>query len=344
VNSLLSGLDLEIPVVAAPMSGGPTTPSMVVAAARAGGFGFLAGGYKTADLLAEQIREVRRSAPNFGVNLFAPNPLPVDPAEFRSYADAIRADAELYGFDSSASTPREDDDQWTEKIDLLLADPVPAVSFTFGIPDRSVITSLSNAGSLIIQTVTSPDEARLAAERGADVVAVQGTEAGGHYGTITPKKPLENLPPLTDLLRQVSAAVDIPLIAAGGIADAAGVRRVLDAGAVAGMIGTVLLRTHESGASDTYKARLERSGSSRTIVTRAFTGRPARGLPNAFTERYDPVAPFGYPAIHHLTSPIRRSAAEAGDPERINLWAGIGHKFAREESVGETMLRMAEGC
>jgi nitronate monooxygenase len=343
VSSSLAALDLSIPVIAAPMSGGPTTPRMVAAAARAGSFGFLAGGYKPPAVLAEQVSEVRRSTAMFGVNLFAPNPLRVDPEEYRGYADAIRGEGDLYGLDLSAIPPREDEDDWNRKIDLLLADPVPVVSFTFGIPDPSVLAWLRGRGTLTVQTVTSVEEARLAADRGADVLAVQGTEAGGHYATVAPRRSLENLPALPDLIRSVRSVVDLPVIAAGGIGDARAVRRVVDSGAEAAMVGTVLLLTDESGASDTYKQKLENSPDSATIVTRAFTGRPARGLPNIFTELYDPVAPFGYPAVHHLTSSMRKAAAAAGDSERINLWAGTGHHQARREPVADTLARLARG-
>jgi NAD(P)H-dependent flavin oxidoreductase YrpB (nitropropane dioxygenase family) len=108
------------------------------------------------------------------------------------------------------------------------------------------------------------------------------------------------------------------------------------------MVGTVLLRTDESGASDPYKSALGEGGDRQTLVTRAFSGRPARALPNLFTARYDAIAPEGYPAIHHLTTPLRRAAAAAGDSDRINLWAGTGHASAQEGSAEKTLSRLAE--
>src|SRR5262249_50242108 len=155
-------------VFAAPMAGGPTGPGLVAAAAKAGSLGFLAAGYKTADALAEQIREVRAATSTFGVNVFAPNPVPVDKAAFRRYADTLQPLADRYGIDLREATPIEDDDAWQDKIDVLLRDPPPVVSFTFGIPDRSTIDSLRRAGCLTIQTVTSADEATLAADAGVD--------------------------------------------------------------------------------------------------------------------------------------------------------------------------------
>ena len=213
-------LGVTTPVFAAPMAGGPSTPELVIAAARAGGLGFLAGGYRTAAALQEQMAKVRAAGVSFGVNLFAPNPVPVDHAEFARYARLIADEGARYGLDLRDAAIVEDDDRWTDKLDLLLADPVPAVSFTFAIPPREVIMGLRRAGTLVAQTVTSASEARLATGAGADVIIVQACAAGGHSGTLTP----EELPadiPLADLLAQIRAAVPVPLVAAGGIATAA---------------------------------------------------------------------------------------------------------------------------
>jgi NAD(P)H-dependent flavin oxidoreductase YrpB (nitropropane dioxygenase family) len=337
----LAKLEITNPVLAAPMAGGPTTPSMVVAAARAGSLGFLAGGYKTADLLEGQITEVRRSTPRFGVNLFVPNPVPVDPDAYRRYATSIQVEAERYGLNLADTSPLEDDDHWQSKIDVLLADPVPVVSFTFGIPEPSVIAAIRRSGSLVIQTVTSLEEAQLAVEAGVDMLAVQGTEAGGHFSTLTPQH-LSAPVPLTRLVRQLRQVVALPLAAAGGLATPVDVAAALREGVDAVMVGTALLRTHESGASIPHRRALVESGERRTIVTRAFSGRPARAIPNVFTDRFHPIAPSGYPAIHHLTSPLRKAAAAADDPERINLWAGTGYQLAREESATDTLLRLGE--
>ena len=186
MTSPFTALGADLPVLAAPMAGGPTTPRLVAAAAAAGSLGFLAGGYKTPEALAGEIAAVRRDGVSFGVNLFAPNPVPVDPAAFRGYARAIDREAEAYGIDLREAAIVEDDDRWRDKIDLLLADPVPIVSFTFGLPEAAVIAALRDAGTLVIQPVTSPAEARLAAAAGVDALAVQAAAAGGHSGTLTP--------------------------------------------------------------------------------------------------------------------------------------------------------------
>jgi nitronate monooxygenase len=149
--------------------------------------------------------------------------------------------------------------------------------------------------------------------------------------------------PLSDLVSQICGATSRPVVAAGGLATTADIATLLQLGAGAVMVGTVLLRCHESGASAPHKAALAHRSGSETIVTRAFTGRPARAIPNLFTDRYDAIAPLGYPAVHFLTIPVRRAAAAAGDPERINLWAGTGFESARDEPVAETLTRLAAG-
>ncbi|MFF0291219.1 nitronate monooxygenase [Streptomyces sp. NPDC005262] len=340
--SPLLDLGVSAPILAAPMAGGPTTPALVTAAARANSFGFLAGGYRTADALAEQIAAVRSDGVGFGVNLFAPNPVPVDRDAFHHYARRVASDARAYGVDVLAAGIVEDDDHWPDKIDLLLSDPVPVVSFTFAIPKAAVIAALRAAGTVVVQTVTSPAEARQAAEAGADLLAVQASAAGRHSGTLTPQRIPEPVP-LAELLGQVRQAVSLPLVAAGGVATAADVTGALLAGAAAVMVGTVLLRADEAGTSKPHRTALADPARSRTVVTRAFTGRPARALRNGFTDRYTALAPAGYPALHHLTSPMRKAAAAADDPELINLWAGTGYRHATAEPTGQILQRLASG-
>ncbi|HEY2271671.1 MAG TPA: nitronate monooxygenase [Jatrophihabitantaceae bacterium] len=333
---------MTVPLVGAPLSGGPTTPELVDAVNRAGGLGFLAAGYKTATAISEQIDVVRAFGRPFGVNVFAPNPLRVDADEFAAYAARIAPDAARYGVDLGAPQPIEDDDHWHEKIDLLASDPVPVVSFTFGLPDAPTIDTLRRAGSLVLLTVTSPDEARAAAARGPDGLVVQSSAAGGHSGTLTPRLPVPAVS-LPDLVRAVRAATDLPLVAAGGVGTGADVAGALAAGAVAVAIGTLLLRTDESGASATHRAALADPARTETVVTRAFSGRPARGLRNAFTDAHSNAAPFGYPALHHLTIPMRRAAAAAGDPERVHLWAGTGFGRTTEGPAAEVVATLARG-
>ena len=335
--TMLPGLDVDLPVIAAPMAGGVSTPDLVLAAAHAGSLGFLAAGYKSADTLRAQIAAVR-SVP-FGVNVFAPNPVPVDRAAYQRYAEALRPEADRYGLDL-ATEPVDSDDEWAAKLDLLTSAPVPLVSFTFGVPAPAVIARLRSAGTVVAQTVTCADEARLAADAGVDLLVVQASAAGAHSGTLTP----QHLPPPTpvgELLAQVAAAVPVPMIAAGGLATADDVAAVLQHGAAAAMVGTALLRADESGASATHKAALADPARTETVVTRAYTGRPARGLRTSFIDRYDAIAPTGYPAVHYLTSPLRSAAAAAGDAERVHLWAGTGWRHASAEPAAAILTRLA---
>ncbi len=342
MTSPLTNLGLSIPVLAAPMAGGPTTPATVIAASRAGSLGFLAAGYKSPDSVQAEIAAVRDASVPFGVNLFAPNPVPIDVESYHRYAVQMQREADRFGI-TLPDDPVDDDDAFGAKMDLLLSDPVPVVSFTFGLPADTVIRALQRAGTTVVQTVTSPGEAQLAVAAGVDMVVVQAADAGGHSGTFTPDRPLDPVP-IIDLIRLVKAAVPAPVVAAGGLATAEGVADALRAGAVAAAVGTVLLLADESGASATHRAALTDPARTHTVLTRAFTGRPARGLRNSFIEKYEATAPLGYPAIHHLTSPLRKAAAAAGEADLVHLWAGTGYRHARQESTAAILTRLADSA
>jgi len=338
---MLSQLGITLPVLAAPMAGGPTSAAMVTAAGRAGSLGMVAAGYKNPQLLEEQIRLVRADSIPFGVNVFAPNPLPVDPELYRRYAAEIQRDAVRFGVTLPAE-PIEDTDIFEDKIRLLLEDPVPLVSFTFGIPSQRVIAALKAAGTVVVQTVTNPAEAMAARDVGVDALAVQAHTAGGHSGTLSPARPLASTP-ITTLVSDITRAVELPVIAGGGLATPRDVADVVHAGAAAAVVGTVLLRATESGASATHQAALIDPARTETVLTRAFTGRPARGLRNTFIDTHEADAPLGYPAIHHLTSPLRKAAAAAGQPDFVHLWAGTGYRHAAAEPTADILQRLASG-
>ncbi|MCJ1714337.1 nitronate monooxygenase [Microbacterium sp. M1A1_1b] len=318
---------LRSPVHVAPMAGGPSTPALVVAAARAGHFAQLAAGYRTPDDLAAQIAEVRTGTDRFGVNLFAPNPVPIDPADYERY----RASLGVEGLPDQ----REDDDAWTDKVALLLDDPVPVVSFTFGLPDADLVWEFRKRETITMQSVTNRAEALAAAERGVDVLVVQGEAAGGHSAVLDPASaPVWE--PLPDLVRAIRHAVELPVIAAGGIGSAADVEAVRMAGADAAMVGTLVLRTHEAGTGQTHRDALVDPVFDRTALTRAFTGRPARALVNRFVREHED-APLGYPALHHLTRPIRTAAAAAGDAQSLHLWAGRSWRAAADAPLADVL-------
>ncbi|WP_194921993.1 nitronate monooxygenase [Catenulispora rubra] len=334
-------LESELPIVAAPMAGGPTTVALAGAALRAGAFPFLAGGYKTAEALAAEVRQVRELGGAFGVNLFVPGPGTVDDATFRAYAAELAPEAARFGVEANPVPVLDDDDAWADKLALLLAEPVPVVSLTFALPDVRDIAALRRVGSRVLATVTTATEARAARDAGVDGLVVQAPAAGGHSGTFDPLRTLTTVS-APDLVREVQAAVELPIVAGGGVAGSEDVRALLQAGAEAVAVGTLLLRTTESGASQTHKDALANPAFTETTITHAFTGRPARGLRNDFIDRHEATAPYGYPAIHHLTRPLRQAAAKAGDPDRLHLWAGTGFQAAREGSAGDVIRGLAE--
>jgi nitronate monooxygenase len=329
-----------LPIVAAPMAGGPSNARLAAAVTQAGGFPFLAGGYKTPEALADEIAAVRSGGAAFGVNLFAPNVTAIDERAFRRYADRMQADAERYGIDLSGIPLVQDDDRWHDKLDLLLADPVPVVSITFDVPPAREIDALRRAGARVLVTVTTVGEARVAAEAGADGLVAQGSHAGGHSGTHDARRRVTAMP-TGELTRAVKATTGLPVVAAGGVNGRAAVSELMAAGAAAVAVGTLLVRTDESGASETYKNALGDPRFTETIVTRAFTGRPARALRNTFIDRYDVIAPTGYPAIHHLTRTLRVAAAAADDPQNLHLWAGTGYRNATTGPAASVVTDLA---
>ncbi|MGH8879601.1 MAG: nitronate monooxygenase, partial [Stackebrandtia sp.] len=212
---LLERISVELPVLAAPMAGGASTTELVAAAGRAGSLGFVAAGYKSPEALSEQIDAVRAERVPFGVNLFAPNPVPIAEGEFRRYAEALEPEANRHGLSTRDARAVTDDDHWADKLEVLRSDPVPLVSFTFGLADPTVVASLRRAGSLVVPTVTSAAEARAAAETGADGLIVQASQAGGHSATFTPGRPRRPVP-LTEVIAETRHATTLPVIAAGG--------------------------------------------------------------------------------------------------------------------------------
>lgn len=333
-------LDCELPIVAAPMAGGPTTVGLCRAVADAGAFPFLAGGYLTPSALAEQIEELRAHTDSFGVNLFVPSPGPVDRAAVTAYAQRLAPEAEDRGVDLPAE-PIHDDDHFGEKFDLLLADPVPVVSFTFGLPTAQAVEALHAVRSRVIVTVTSAEEAGRAAAVGVDALIVQGPDAGGHSAILDPRATPDESIGTARRVREVRQVLDLPVIAAGGVDGPEAARALLTAGADAVAVGTLLLRTDEAGTSDVHRAALADPTFTETTLTRAFTGRPARALVNDFVRRHDADAPSAYPAVHHLTAPLRNAAKAAADPQGVHLWAGTGWRAARTGPAAEVIRQLA---
>ncbi|WP_330252179.1 nitronate monooxygenase [Nocardia sp. NBC_00565] len=326
--------ELSVPIVLAPMAGGPSTPELTAAVSAAGGLGLLAAGYLTAADTAARLAATREltTAP-FGVNLFMPGP--ATPSE--DFADYL---AEL-GRTHELGTPKYDTDDWDAKLDLLVAAPVAVVTFTFGCPSATEIARLHDAGSQVWVTVTSAAEGRIAAAAGADVLIAQGAEAGGHRATFVDRVADDATDPLglLALLQILTAAVDRPIVATGGISTGAGIAAALAAGASAVQLGTVFLRCPEAGTNQVHRAAL--STDTPTMLTRAFTGRRARGLRNQFMAEHSATAPAAYPEIHYATAPLRAAARTAGNPDEVNMWAGQTHTLAPELPAGELVGQLA---
>jgi nitronate monooxygenase len=314
------------------MAGGPSTPQLAAAVSGAGGLGFVAAGYRTADDLAEDVAAARAlTTEPLGVNLFLVEPYEPDPAAIEDYRRALEPEAARYGVELGAA--RGDDDQWDAKLEVVLDVRPEVVSFTFGCPSAEVLRHLARQGILTAATVTSIAEAREAIARGAASLAVQGPAAGGHRGTWDPEADPDQQP-LLDLLAGIVAAVDVPVVAGGGIADVADVASVLAGGAVAAQVGTAYLLADEAGTKPVHRSALADPAMAETAVTRAYTGRWARGLANRFMAEHRD-APVGYPHLHHLTAPLRAAAAAAGDAQVAHLWAGTGHAAARPLPAAE---------
>lgn len=323
-----------VPVLVAPMAGGPSTPELVAAVAEAGGSGYLSGGNLTPEALADQIARTRELTDRpFGVNLFWYEPAePAARAAVQEYAELLAP--ELAALDVTApELDWEDLDRASEKLDLLLSDPVAEVSFTFGLPGPEIVERLHAAGTAVAATVADHHAARCAATQGVDRLCVQGAEAGGHRGTLTTGEEPNRLT-TTQLVQQVVRALGptapVPLItAAGGVTDRAEIEALLTAGAESVQVGTLFLLTDEAGTSTAHAAALQDPEITETVVTRAFSGRPARGLRSRFVAAHDAHAPAAYPTVNQLTRPLRTAAARAGDHHRVSAWAGTGWRQAR---------------
>jgi nitronate monooxygenase len=268
------------------------------------------------------------TAEPFGVNVFVPGAPYPDRRALAGYLDSLGP---------GLGDASWDDDGFDGKVAALLADPPAITSFTFGCPPPGVIGALQDAGSAVVITVTSPAEAALAERAGADALCVQGYEAGAHRGTFVNDDAPGRDHGLLALISEVAAVTALPQIAAGGIMGPRQVRAVLAAGAAAAQCGTAFLRSPESGAHPLHKAALADPRYTATTVTRAFSGRPARGLVNEFiVEHAD--APPAYPELNNATRPLR--AAARGDSGRMSLWAGQGYRLAAELPAAEIIERL----
>ena len=334
-STILSSL--TVPIVQAPMAGGPSTPALAAAVNRAGGLGFLAAGYLSPERLAADLDALSGLSDRpFGVNVFVSGGQPGDPDQINAYAGRLAPEAANAGVE--LGTPRFDDDAFAPKVQLLSERSVGVVSFTFGAPPAVVVSALRSAGSEVWLTVTSVEEARQAVALGADALIVQGLEAGGHRGVFIDDDAQSDLT-LLAALQVIGAAVELPLVAAGSIMTGAALGAVLVAGARAGQVGSAYLLSAEAGTSPAQRAAMVTNEP--TVLTRAFSGRTARGIVNRWHREHAVQAPSAYPEVHHLTSPLRARGRALGDADLINLWAGQAHALAQEWPAEEITRELA---
>jgi nitronate monooxygenase len=332
--------DIDAPIVGAPMAGGPGTPELAAAVSNAGGLGMVAGGYLTAEQFADDIAKARAATTGpIGVNLFVPQPSVADWVQLEYYAEDLVEVADHYRVEVGRPVHGDDDD-WQRKLEVVADVRPEMVSFTFGAPPPDVIRMLSAHGLLVSVTVTSAYEAGVAIAAGADNLVVQGPAAGGHRGTFAPDME-PGSESLHQLLDRIGSAHDVPLIAAGGLGTVEQIAAVLRRGAVAAQVGTALLLSDEAGTHPAYRVALKNPAFDATVVTRAFSGRYARGLANNFTRLLDHVAPLGYPEVNQMTKPIRAAAIEMEDPHGTNLWAGESYREASTGPAADIVTALA---
>jgi nitronate monooxygenase len=343
---LVERLSLSIPLVQAPMSGTSTT-ALTLAVCNAGALGSVAVGTFTPEVAGRAIAEVRSATDRpFNVNVFvhaAPAP---DPASDAAWLSALAPLFEEF----SATPPTSLEPIYPtfagnrEMLSLLVDQAPAAVSFHFGLPEPSAIAALKAAGCLLLATVTSLDEARMAAKAGMDAVIAQGWEAGGHRGTFEPGAPDDQLGTMA-LTRLLVRKGGLPVIAAGGIMDGRGIRAVLDLGAVAAQMGTAFVACPETNADDSYRAALASEAASHTRMVTAISGRPARCVANRFTafaETAGLPAVAAYPRAYDAGKALIAAARAAGEGSFGAQWAGQGAPLARPMPAAELVALLAE--
>ena len=333
-TSLSRRLGIDLPLVQGPMNG-VSSPDLVVAACEAGALGSLAAAVLSPAAMREQMANVRaRTARAFAVNLFVLGPARVD-------EDRVRQAREwLAPFWRELGTAEELPAQWGQdfsaQFEVLVEAAPPVASFTFGILSAQQVERLHARGTFVIGTATTVAEGRAWAAVGADAVCAQATEAGGHRGTF--------LVPFDDALiggfalyRQMAAALDIPVIAAGGIMDGQGIAAALTLGAQAAQLGTAFIACPESAAPAPWKRAVTGANHDVTRLTRVFSGRPARGIVNEFMQamRSHEAELPPYPVQNALTTPLRGAAAKADRADFLALYAGQGVALARALPASE---------
>jgi len=342
MNELLKLLGIEHPIIQGPMGGGPSTPELVAAVSNAGGLGSLGAAYLTPDQITDAIRRIRAlSSRPFNVNLFAGGWNTNHDFDAGPMLEMLSEVHEKLGLPTPAA-PKPVPDPFPAQLEAVLDARPPIFSFTFGIPDPGAMSRLKSEGIIVLGTATTVKEAQELEQANVDAIVAQGAEAGAHRGTFLDSFESSMIPTL-DLVRATASAVKLPIIATGGIMDGHDIVAALNAGASAAQLGTAFLPCPESGASDVYKRAILAAKDDTTIVTRAFSGRPARGLSNAFMASVDGTELIlPYPLQNALTRPMRTAAAQKGLPDYLSLWAGQGVARARAMPAGELVALLVQ--
>ncbi|MEX3950208.1 NAD(P)H-dependent flavin oxidoreductase [Paraburkholderia sp. EG287B] len=329
---------LRLPLVQGPMAGGPTTPALVAAVSNAGGLGFLAGAALAPEKIASEVAAIRALTDKpFGVNLFVLDPAHPEEATVRRALEAIDPVAAQFGLPPGEALARYAPDVRAQ-LHMVIELRVPVVSFTFGLLPKADVARLQAAGSYVMGTATHVAEALAWRDAGADAIVAQGAEAGGHRGTFIGEAPhaLVGTMALVPQLVDAVEAAGLPVLAAGGIMDGRGIVAALALGAQGVQMGTAFLGCAESAIPAEWKARLRASTDTATSVTRAITGRHARGIRNPLMQqleaRPETVAP--YPVQNALTQPLRQRAARENDGNYLSLWSGQGAPLSRTREAG----------
>jgi nitronate monooxygenase len=327
-------LGVRLPIIMAPMSGA-CPPSLAIAIANAGGLGGCGALLMQADEIKSWSDEFRKgSAGGFQINLWIPDPPPNRDAELERRERDFLAQWGPPVPPEAGDVPLPD---FQVQCGAVLDAAPKVISSIMGLYPPSFVAELKKHGIVWFAAVTTVAEARAAEKAGADVIVAQGMEAGGHRGGFQADEAERQMAGLMALVPQVVDAVSAPVIATGGIADARGIAAALVLGASAVQIGTGFLRCPEANVPRAYADQLARTEPHETMVTRAFSGRPGRGVANAYTRAASGAHaphPAPYPVQRGLTRGMREAAQKNEDTDRMQMWAGQSAKLAQDRPAG----------
>ncbi|MDO9411768.1 MAG: nitronate monooxygenase [Pseudolabrys sp.] len=328
MTDFLQQLGVTQPIILSPMAGGSGTVELAAAVSNAGGLGSWGGGYATPQQILDTAKQIRAlTSKPFALNLFAGGyniRPPVDPAPMLAMVTKAH---EKLGLPPPV-LPAVPENPFDDQLAAIIEAKPAMFSFTFGLPSADALARLRKAGIPTCGTATTVDEARALADAGVDSIVAQGEEAGAHRGTFLGAMET-SMVPMLELTRGITAAVALPVFASGGLMNGADIKRAFAAGAQAAQLGTAFLVCPESGAAAVYKQAMLDAREDTTVITRAYSGREARGLRNAFIDMTanTPILPFRQQ--NDLTRPMRNESGKQGLADYISLWAGRGVTRAR---------------